>query len=311
MNPVDGALAAALEQHRDRFNAIVADARRTYVDFDTTVLENQIRGPLGELVDSCDRVLQGSGSRVLATIFAGVVQLVGQHRLGGGTHDPLLQVLPRLSRILIEEPRRVFGSLANGVVYLHGFGLPVVEWLDRVKSAASSADATASLGAGQVAAWVLGLSQFRDSALSVAAKLSDAAFAAALGLTGAAPPADTLRQLRENRWWRPGRTPTGTPTVAHRVGAFRGFGGPFLSPPRVGVRDGDITVCAGPDAWLLHADAWGATLTRTDPMGIEFPSPRADLVPVGLRPVSLAATTDMIALTVASSYRVLVVEPGR
>ncbi|WP_280177805.1 hypothetical protein [Mycobacterium pseudokansasii] len=39
MTLVDGPMAAALAQHRDRCNAIVANARRTYVDFDTTILE--------------------------------------------------------------------------------------------------------------------------------------------------------------------------------------------------------------------------------------------------------------------------------
>ncbi|VAZ59034.1 hypothetical protein [Mycobacterium kansasii] len=310
MTLVDGPMAAALAQHRDRCNAIVANARRTYVDFDTTILENQIRGPLRDLVDSCDRISPGSGARVLAAVFDSVVELVGQHRLGGGSHDPLLAALPGLARILLDEPRKVFGSLANAVVHLHHCGLSVGEWLTRVTTAAAGGNPTMTMRAGQVAAWLLGLSQYRDSALSVAATLSDAAFSAAVGVNGVTA-ADTLQRMRDNRWWRPGRTPTGAPSVVHRVGAFRGFGGQFLSPPRVGVRAGHLVVCSGADAWLLHADAWGATLTRTEPQSIDFSSATKAFVPPGVRPVSVAATADMTALTVPTSYQVLVVEPGR
>ncbi|OOK83150.1 hypothetical protein BZL29_0283 [Mycobacterium kansasii] len=84
-----------------------------------------------------------------------------------------------------------------------------------------------------------------------------------------------------------------------------------MSPPRVGVRAGHIVVCSGPDAWLLHADAWGATLTRTEPQSIDFSSATKAFVPSGVRPVSVAATADITALTVPTSYQVLVVEPGR
>jgi hypothetical protein len=308
---LDGPIAAALAQHRDRFNAIVANARRNYVDFDTGILESQLRGPLRDLVDSCDRISPGSGARVLAAIFDDVVELVGQHRLGGGSHDPLVSALPGLTRIVVDEPRKVFGSLANGVVYLQSFGLPVGEWLRRLTLAAAWGDAAAVLRAGQVAAWLLGVSQFRGSALQVAATLNEAAFAAALGLDGASPDKDTLQRLRENRWWRPGYASNGAPRVAHRVGGFRGFGGPFLSPPSVGVRAGYLVVRAGTDAWLLHADAWGATLTRTEPDGVDFRSSEKALVPQGFRPLSAAGTNDVSALTLPTSYQVLVVEPGR
>lgn len=306
---VDGAMAAALEQHRDRFNRIVAEARRGYPDFDTGTLEQLLRGSLRELVDSCERAAPGSGPRILAAIFDAAVALVGQHRLAGGSHDPLVAALPALARILLDEPRRVFAALANAVFHLHAFGLPVAAWVDRVTSAATSGDAARTLRVGQLAAWLVGLAHYRDSALDVAATLDEAALGAALGVpTGSI---DTLRQLRENRWWRPDRTPTGEWSVAHRVGGFRGFGGPFLALPRVATRDGQLIVSSGADAWLLHADAWGATLTRTEPTGFEFRSPDPRSVSVGLRPVSIATIPDVTALTVVDSYRVLVMEPGR
>ena len=49
-----------------------------------------------------------------------------------------------------------------------------------------------------------------------------------------------------------------------RVGAFRGFGGLFLSPPMVSYADGHFYVSAADQQWLLTADLFGATFHRAD-----------------------------------------------
>lgn len=308
---VDGALAAALAVHRDRCNAVVAQARQSFVDFDVTVLERQIRGPLNATVEACERVAPGSGARVLAALFEPVVALVGQRRLAGGSHDDLMACLPRLARVLVTDPRVVFGSLANAIVNLGRYGASVDEWLSRVERAAAAGDMTTTLRAGQVAAWALGLSHFRPSALAVASTLPGAALAAALGHAEALPAGETVKQLQEDRWWQPGRSTPARPAVVHRAGGFRGFGGPFLAPPRAAARAGHIVVCSGDEAWTLHADAWGATFTRTEPDGVEWQPPHAVFVPAGIRPTTAAAVPDLAAVTVADSYHVLVVAPGR
>jgi hypothetical protein len=303
-------LPAALADQRDRFNYVVAEGRRTYADFDVTILAQQVQGPLANLVEASERVAPGSGAGVLAAIFGPVVQLVGQHRLGGGSHDLLLARLPGMAGLVVADPPRVFGSLANAVVHLQRYRAPVDEWLRRVENAAASGGVTTTLQAGQVAAWVLGLSHFRDGALAVASTLSDEAFSAALGATEVSARAEALEKLRRDRWWRPGHTLSDRPRVVHRVGAFRGFGGTFLSPPRLGTRDDHIVIRAGDDAWALHADAWGATLTRTNPDGVEFASPSPAAIPPGVQPYSAAVVSDITALAIPTSYKVLVVEPG-
>jgi hypothetical protein len=309
--PIGGALAAALADHRDRFNAAVGQARRTYVDFDLPTLDHQIRGPLGQIVEACDRVSSGSGSRVLAALFEPVVELVGQHRLGGGSHDGLVTSLSRLAHLLVDEPGVVFVSLANAIIHLDRYDAPTDQWLNRVETAATCGNTTTTLRAGQVAAWTLGLTHFRESALGVASTLSSEALWAALGVTPNLSMPEALKQLQDDRWWRPGRSPSTEPAVAHLVGGFRGFGGPFLAPPRVGTFNGQIVVCSADEAWTLHADAWGATLTRTDARDIALTASNSAVVPPELRPSSVAAVPDITALTIATSYQVLVVEPGR
>jgi hypothetical protein len=51
-------------------------------------------------------------------------------------------------------------------------------------------------------------------------------------------------------------------TIVHAVGAFRGFGGVFSRPPRIARRAAQLIVTSGDEAWLLTADAFGATFHR-------------------------------------------------
>lgn len=321
---VTGVLAEALDEHRDRCNALIAAAGRAHADFDPDVVVAQLRGPIGELVEACDRITSGAGSRVLAAVFPIVTDLAAQHRLGAGRgHDALLGRLPALARQVAAEPRLVVGSLANAVVHLEHADVPVDPWLDRIV-AVTDADVPTLLAVGQVAAWALGLAPARASAIDVAARLDDRALAAAFAVPGSLDVGDTVQRLRADRWWRPdaaaarqvpdlGGTPPRVARVVARVGGFRGFGGPFLAPPVVAARGGDIVVRSGPDAWALHADAFGAALSRVADDGSLPPPARVDAaaIPPGIVPLGIAATADLVAITIASSYQVLVVEPAR
>ncbi|MGQ0616335.1 MAG: hypothetical protein ACT4PW_05010, partial [Acidimicrobiia bacterium] len=316
--PVDGApavrgvLADALEVHRDRFNATVAEARRARPDLDLDRLTGQLLGPVQAAVEACAVVAPGSAPRVLAALFGPVVDLVGQRRLGGGSHDGLMSSLARLAPALADEPRRLFASTANAVVNLLRSGLPAERWLERVVAAvALGADADDALRAGQVAAWAIGLAHCRDRALDVAATLADDLLGAALGRPGPLPVTATVERLRHDRWWRPGQAARAGdgPTVVHRVGGFRGFGGVFLSPPRIGRHEDRIMVLADDAAWCLHADGFGATLTRATPVPITSGAAPEGTVPDGVRPTAVVVAGDIGAATTASTYHVRVLGP--
>lgn len=316
---VDGApavgavLADALETHRDRFNATVAEARRVRPDFDLDRLTSQLRGPVQAAVEAADAAAPGSAPRVLAALFGPVVDLVGQRRLGSGSHDGLMSSLARLAPVLVDEPRRLFASAANAVVNLLRSGLPADLWLERVQAAAAvGPDTDAVLRAGQVAAWATGLAHGRDGALQVAATLTDDLLGCALGAPGPLPVTATVERLRHDRWWRPGLGVRAgdRPVVVHRVGGFRGFGGVFLAPPRVGRHEDRIMVLADGGAWDLHADGFGATLTRATPVPVTTGGGRDGLVPAALRPTAVVEAGDVVAATTASTYHVLVIEPA-
>jgi hypothetical protein len=106
------------------------------------------------------------------------------------------------------------------------------------------------------------------------------------------------------------------------VGAFEGFGGLFLTPPRVTARQDHLYVSSGGSAWLLTADAFGATFHRADahecgtssvalPAGVEM---LGGAIMAGGARVSLngeltsaAATESTLAVTSALSHAVVLV----
>jgi hypothetical protein len=74
-----------------------------------------------------------------------------------------------------------------------------------------------------------------------------------------------LYALMSNPWYDPAQPNTEKQIkIVRRVGAFRGFGGTFLEPPRIAWTNIGFVAGDNADHWLLMADAFGATLHATE-----------------------------------------------
>ena len=248
-------------------------------------------------------VAPGSGRRMLDTLFAAVVDLLAQHRLGGGSHDALLDALPGLARHVVDEPRRVVGSLANAVVHLHAHGIATDELAPACHRRGRHRRPTATLRAGQVAAWRAGSATSATVPSTWRRRLGADVLGAALGAGGPVPVDETVKRLHADPWWRPGRPPAGEPVVAHG----RRLPGVRRPVPRAAAGAVDATVTS----WSWPASTPGCC-TPT-PSGPPSPAPTrtasasagagAGNVPAGLRPASAAAVGDLAALTVPPAIR--------
>jgi hypothetical protein len=116
----------------------------------------------------------------------------------------------------------------------------------------------ALLDAGVVAAWRCGLARLRSTALAVASTMD----ATTLGLALGTDESVDLALLADDPWRDPAATAAGRLLVVRRLGAFRGFGGTFAIPPTVSHVDGRWYAGDGTGCWQLHADRFGAALTR-------------------------------------------------
>jgi hypothetical protein len=122
---------------------------------------------------------------------------------------------------------------------------------------------------GAVLAWRSGLPQYRDSALDKVSQLPPHLAARALSLPEKFI-ARAIANLRANPW-----SVTGTAAdlkIVATAGAFRGFAGQFIKPPRVDGTPGDLVATDPEASWRIYADPFNALLLRCEPQPPPLPS---------------------------------------
>lgn len=281
-NLIDGPLAQALEAGRPRFNALFAQARRHTPTLDPAAFAGFLRGHFAPIAAEVGRVAPDRLNEVVDVLYEFALELVGTDF--GVRYPAVLQGWDRLLRglpgHLAAAPRRFAGSVTNALYNLSVTpgGRPL-EWLDAMAHLGARCDDVATLlAAGTVAAWRAGLAHFREGALATCRKLDPAVACFALGRRDALNRialSVVLNRLRDDPWLsvpEAGADNGGQQAlrIVARVGGFRGFGGPFLTPPAVAGANGQIHVADAESCWLLCADRYGATLHRS-PDGLPKP----------------------------------------
>jgi hypothetical protein len=279
MTQMTGPMAEALARNREALNARFASAQMggsridqgAFMEHLADVVEPIVRAVAAEFAEKVDSVT--------LALYDLSLELFGATLLGSESTCPQIalvwrKLLPRLPRLLAREPGRVAGSLSNAV---HNLALTPgarpEEWLDRMIALTPFAtDVRNFLDSGKILAWRAGMTQYREGALATARQLDLPVAARALGLPEAAPAADiatALDRITENPWMSPtdalanAADPRRMRIVA-RIGAFRGFGGPFLRPPTVIYQHDSFLVSDGDSTWMLLADLHGSTFQRID-----------------------------------------------
>lgn len=283
--PVTGPFAEVLRAGRDQFNARFAEARRARPQLDETAFSLHLIENVTPIVNAAAAVRSGATSAVAQAAYAMSLELVALGLVGVTAADQLAsrawrEVAPALAVHVAAQPRKVLAALTNAALYFSDFpGARGDEWLRRMRAAAPLAGTLDdALRIGQVIAWQCGLAHFRAGALESAAALPADAALAALGL-GPSDTAESSRDaaiaaLRADRWLAPSRGFSGQPgslakpqrvEIVRRAGGFRGFSGPFVTPPLI-ASDGERFFAQSDNGcWLLTADAHGAVFHRAAP----------------------------------------------
>jgi hypothetical protein len=267
------ALALALERERGRYNARVAQARRG-APLDLPRLARALAEDVAPAIDAVAAAAAGRVDAVTEALFDLCVDLVARGLVGPGAEarHPELQaawreLLPRLARHLAEAPRQVAAAITNAALRLEAMpGVRPAEWRAWLGELADPCpDAAALLACGQVLAWRAGAAHWRDSALRAWDALPAPLAVASLGLPpGGVTDREALRRAMAADPFAPPGAKTGRPRLRllGPVGGFRGFGGPFLAPPRL-LSDGErLWAVDGQDGYALHADCFGRTVVR-------------------------------------------------
>lgn len=294
-----GRLAEILEARRSRFNAQFAEAKHGRPALDPRQFATHLTQVVAPLVETVARHAPDRADEVAQALYDLSLDLVGRDLLGPAARHPAIVegwawLLPQLPDRLAEAPRVFVGAITNALFTLAVTpGARPKQWLREVAALSTlCGSATELLEAAKVLAWRAGMAHYRASALDLCRRLSPPLATAALGLPETAldrEEIDTLiHQLLADPWLDPVQALAGKPEAQHlhlvgRVGAFRGFGGTFMRPPRVTSPGGQFVASDGEQHWLIHADRFGATLHRLPALPAEKPVLAAPLFKVGLR----------------------------
>ncbi|MBI5880334.1 MAG: hypothetical protein HZB53_22005 [Chloroflexi bacterium] len=281
MPPLTGAFAAVLKAGRETFNARFVEARRIHAALDGAEFLDFLRGTVAPVVAAAHATRPDATATVAQVLYDLSLELLCEDILGARSRYPHIGVawrdlLPALAAHLAAAPRAVAGSVTNALYNLSQVpGARPAEWIESMRALAPlCADGDTLLRGGQVAAWRAGLAHYRTGALDLCGQLPAPVVHAALDASPAArqmPVADLIARLRAEPWRKAsqidGKASAGQLKIVARAGAFRGFGGLFLAPPTVTPAGGQfIASDAQTGAYLLSADAYGATFHRADGM---------------------------------------------
>jgi hypothetical protein len=250
------ALSAAAAQHRVRWNTLFARARHDAPRLDADAFAELLRTELAPACDAIARV-EPEFAVVADVLYEHALDLCAREQLGPHARVPAFarlwgRMLLAADRAIAASPAERVPQLTNALHHLCTTpGARAQWWVDSLRALPPAH----VLDAAAVTAWRAGMPRLRAAALAACTRLDDAARAVALG-----DDAPLYARLRDDPW--ASADPAQIQIVA-RLGGFRGFGGAFLRPPRVGALDDELIVTDGETTWQLHADRFGAQLART------------------------------------------------
>jgi hypothetical protein len=235
---ITGPLADALKRGRQSFNARFVAAK----PIDAAAFQAHLTDTLDPIVQAVAAKFPERTDAVVEALYDLSLDLFRQNLLGPQAKYPVIVeawkiFLPAIPTLVAREPNRIAASITNVLYNLATTpGARPNDWL---KLAAASPDFNLSLAA--LLAWQCGLPQYRESVLDKAPELA---------------------HLRTNPWNL--NNPNPSLQLLAKAGAFRGFAGQFLRPPRVDTLAGAILATDGDSTWQLHADLYNAILLRVD-----------------------------------------------
>lgn len=327
------AFVNVLAARRGEYNAQFVAARRAAPELSEEAFKAFLEGSLDPLVRAVAAVHHNA---VLETVDAGYaigLELVAQRLAGPRAHHGYLdqafrELFPALARFVAAAPDALLPRLCNAVHQLASVpGTRVADWSrSMAQLGPHSGSVEQLLELGQVCGWLCGLAHYRTAALELCGRLPPPLLAALFGVQPDAV-GHALARLAADPWHVPS-TPALGLRLAGTFGGFRGFGGPFLAPPRVARVGQALFVTSGDDAWLVTLDAYGCTLHRARPEELAGASVDIDRPQVVLSrervvvagqglplpdtgvPLSSAGNASTLLYTTAHSYAVSVVALG-
>ncbi|HRE79854.1 MAG TPA: hypothetical protein PLN52_02340 [Opitutaceae bacterium] len=263
-------LAQLLASGRTDFNRRYAEARLQFPDLNAERFSAVLRELADPLVTAAENVQSGGGAHVVSAVYDAALTLTA-HRLAGAdarlstVNTAWRDLLPVVGHILVLAPERVLSTLTNAACQLASFSSAQgEEWVkEMTRLAPTTAGVDDLLHLGQVVAWKCGLAHYRTGALAAAARLPDGLASRIFASSSTVTWPALHQRFQHDLWFNPGEQERGPGlSIVRHAGAFRGFGGLFPEPPVIQRWQNQWVARSRDEAWLLTADAFGATFHR-------------------------------------------------
>jgi len=317
------AAAEALEKGRERYNAAFLAARKGGAALDPQAFLQHIQSVVLPIVDQVSARMTERTVGVMDALYSVSIQLFAASLLGPGAKTAAVtrvwaELLPGLTHLLMRDPQRVAAMLSNAAHNIAGTPEARFDsWLnDLLRIAPQCSDVNGLLEAGKIAAWRAGMAHYRKGALAAVKSLPPALAQAALQA-----PVEMAARWQSDPWAAEGGQ--SSLAIIARAGAFRGYGGRFIRPPRVWSSANLLFANDGEGTWQLIADRFGCVFVRHDvsprnesagvsvkPDGLViFPDQRAKFAELA-SPTSFAFDGVTLAVTIPTSHSIFLVARG-
>ncbi|HST23637.1 MAG TPA: hypothetical protein VLR90_21180 [Blastocatellia bacterium] len=273
---IAGPFAETLRRGRDRFNTKFAYARRKYPTLDEDVFTEHLRFVLAPIAEAVHTVAPDRVDETIEALYDISLELTGKAYFGRETRYTALvtawrKLFPRLAKLLATEPAKITSAVTNAVYNLSAtVGARPTFWIDAMIDIGSRCkDVPSFLEAGKVVAWRAGLAHYRQSALEAVKRIEPELARVTLALPESSPAQieTIVERLMTDPWLAPAMAAESEPRekrlrIVSVVGAFRGYGGVFVSPPEVALSEGEIVAFDNENCWAIMADLFGSTFQR-------------------------------------------------
>ncbi len=273
---ITGAFAEVLKRNRERFNTKFAYARRRYPALEAEDFFAHLRLVVEPIINTIAQQQADKTDDVADALYDISLELIGKGLMGERMRYPAMlmgwnQLFNALPNLLISDAAWFAGAVSNAIYNLSVTpNTRITYWVDAMTEMGKHcASVQTFLDLGKIIAWRCGMAHYRMGALEVCSHLEPSLARAALLIPQeeTTPIETVVERLQQDPWLAPLAASKSagwskTLRVVAKAGAFRGFGGDFISPPEVAMSEGEFIVFDDEHCWMLTVDLFGATLHR-------------------------------------------------
>ena len=268
-------LIELLKENRENLNSLFNFYKFTYPSLEKDVVFFYLGFVIEPLFDKYISKDKSELSSLLLPLYERILELIGKNYLGNSGRYPFfennfIQLIENGGDRIFENPDFYISSVANAVFNIGNTNISILDkWVNTFTKLLQKAKSNKDLfEAGKVASWILGMSQYRAISLSIIKTLNIELLEVILGNSNIKNinRDNFISRLESDPWLKPEnamKENSGNKKILiTKASGFIGFGGHFITPPKVEYLEGNFIVSDNKNNYVLYADTFGYNLQK-------------------------------------------------